>query len=273
MGSAVPLIDKAYFTLEEIEERWSLPRRDIAYLAENGLLRLSVRVFCVRIEHAYMEQTVEGEWCDVPYNHTNHSGLLDLLESDAFELFRDGGTTVTCFYHPREIIRLIGHTPILEVRISDIVVRREERDRVEADHRLHRESTTGCASGAAEASAFPAPRNMPARPPISVSDDGRYVRAGVLTFRLGEVQARIVRRLYEAAMAGEPWIDGKLLLRDAGSRSLRLSNVFKSQPRWRDLIEMDGRGNYRLVADRCTTVPNGGMTVGYRWDEGGISVG
>ena len=35
------LIDKAYFTLEEIEERWQLPHRDVVYLAENGLLKLS----------------------------------------------------------------------------------------------------------------------------------------------------------------------------------------------------------------------------------------
>ena len=44
------LIDKAYFTLEELEERWQLPQRDLVYLAENGLLRLSVRLFGVEIE-------------------------------------------------------------------------------------------------------------------------------------------------------------------------------------------------------------------------------
>jgi hypothetical protein len=44
------LIDKAYFTLEELEERWQLPHRDLVYLAENGLLRMSVRLFGVEIE-------------------------------------------------------------------------------------------------------------------------------------------------------------------------------------------------------------------------------
>ena len=33
-------IEKEYFALEELEERWQLPRRDLAYLAENGLLRV-----------------------------------------------------------------------------------------------------------------------------------------------------------------------------------------------------------------------------------------
>ena len=42
--------DKAYFTLEEIEERWQLPRRDIVYLAENRLLTLSVRLFGAHLE-------------------------------------------------------------------------------------------------------------------------------------------------------------------------------------------------------------------------------
>jgi len=206
MGSAVTLIDKAYFTLEEIEERWSLPRRDIAYLAENGLLRLSVRAFCVRIEHAYMEQTLEGEWCDVPYNHTNHSGLLDLLESDAFELFRDGCTTVTCFYHPGEIIRLIGHTPILEVSISDIVVRREERDRVEAEHRL-----------------VPSKATDPVSLGILIAADGRSVQIGDEVIPLGPVQAEVVRRLRAASDSGTPWQDGKALLRDAGATTMRLA--------------------------------------------------
>ena len=33
-------IEKEYFALEELEERWQLPRRDLAYLAENGLLKV-----------------------------------------------------------------------------------------------------------------------------------------------------------------------------------------------------------------------------------------
>jgi hypothetical protein len=56
------LIDKAYFTLEEIEERWRLPHRDVVYLAENGLLKLSVRLFHVHLEWGAFEEMPTGDW-------------------------------------------------------------------------------------------------------------------------------------------------------------------------------------------------------------------
>lgn len=37
-------IEKRYFSIEEIMERWRMPERDLGYLAENDELRLSVRV-------------------------------------------------------------------------------------------------------------------------------------------------------------------------------------------------------------------------------------
>ena len=65
-------------------------------------------------------------------------------------------------------------------------------------------------------------------------------------FRLGPIQAQVIRALHEAACAGEPWQSGKAILSAAGSKSLKMSDVFKSQKQWRSLIESNGRGNYRL---------------------------
>lgn len=42
-------IEKAYFTLPEILDRWSISEADLIYLAENDKLRLSVRVFGVPV--------------------------------------------------------------------------------------------------------------------------------------------------------------------------------------------------------------------------------
>jgi hypothetical protein len=55
--------------------------------------------------------------------------------------------------------------------------------------------------------------------------------------------------LHAAAEAGQPWQNGKALLTTAGSRSLKMVDVFKSKPEWRELIQSDGRGNYRLRFD------------------------
>jgi len=43
-------IEKEYFTLDEVESCWDMPRRDLVYLAENGLLKVSVRLYGIRIE-------------------------------------------------------------------------------------------------------------------------------------------------------------------------------------------------------------------------------
>ena len=50
-------IEKAYFTLPEILDRWSISEADLIYLAENDKLRLSVRVFGVPLELGDYEET------------------------------------------------------------------------------------------------------------------------------------------------------------------------------------------------------------------------
>ena len=58
-----------------------------------------------------------------------------------------------------------------------------------------------------------------------------------------------IRALHEAALRGEAWQSGKAILSSAGSKSLRMADVFKSQQDWRELIRSDRRGGYRLNVD------------------------
>jgi hypothetical protein len=48
-------IDKLYFTLKEVAERWQVKMDDLAYLAENGDLRVSVRLYNVHLEEGIYE--------------------------------------------------------------------------------------------------------------------------------------------------------------------------------------------------------------------------
>ena len=57
----------------------------------------------------------------------------------------------------------------------------------------------------------------------------------------------IIALLHHAARDGTPWQSGKDILAKAGLRCLRVQDVFKSHPGWRELIEWDGRGAYRLI--------------------------
>ncbi len=223
------LIDKAYFTLEEIEERWQLPHRDLAYLGENGLLRLSVRVFGVHMESGFFEESADGEWFRVAQDRCRFTGLQDLIERDVFRLFREGQVEVGCFHAPeREYRDLLEPTETVWIRPLDLLVRREERDRVESQHLIVRKGSSP--------------------PSLRQSNDYRQVHSAGLLFNLGPVQARVVKLLHEAATSSNPWREGKSILGEAGSASTRMADVFKSQPHWRRLIDSDGRGRYRLRA-------------------------
>jgi hypothetical protein len=80
-------IEKDYYALEEVEERWGIPRRDLAYLAENGLLKVSVRLYGVRIERGSYEETDDGQWFSIPEEQTWFQGLQDLRPHDVYKLF------------------------------------------------------------------------------------------------------------------------------------------------------------------------------------------
>ena len=225
-------IEKRYFSIEEVMERWRMPERDLGYLAENDELRLSVRVYDLPVEFGQFELYPQGTPTWRVTRTAVHSGLLDLHAGDAFMLFRCAERNLSDFRLPKGgAVRIAsGHEPLL-VLLGDLLMRREERDRFEKARGF---SGVGICSG---------------QPGLTASSDFRHVCCNGVHFRLGVVQARVVRLLAEASETGTPWQNGKKVLTQARSRSLRMADVFKSQPKWRELIESNGRGHYRLRMD------------------------
>ena len=223
------LVEKLYFDLEEVCERWSLPKRDVGYLAENGLLRVSVRLFDARIERGvYERDTLDGHPHRIPFEQAMFTGLQDLTRCDAFRVFVAGEAHVVQFDAPGDAYTaLIPPTEPLTVTPPQLVVRREERDRIECSGLLMR-------------------RQGGEPPTFEQRHDYREVRLGTLRLSLGRLQANVVRHLHEAAHVGDGWCAGKTVLARAGSTSKRMQDIFKSQPRWRELIELDRYGRYRL---------------------------
>ena len=221
-------IEKDYYILEEIEERWGLPRHDIAYLAENGLLKVSVRLYGIHIEYGSIEQTKDGQWLSIPGERAWFEGLLDLRPCDVYKLFHEGSVRIRTFAVPDgEYCRVLQPEDGILVRYRELIVRRDERDLVEARHGLGgtlRSDTRVVAS----------PR------------DFSEVTLGTQTFLLGAIQAQVVRILYDAAATASPWRPGKEVLAEAGASCTRMADLFKTQPGWRKLIQSDRRGKYRL---------------------------
>lgn len=222
-------IEKSYFTVPEILERWTMSEADLVYLAENDQLTLSIRVFNLPLEFGDYEETRDGERFPVPWEQGRFNGLLDLHAHDVFQLFRHGEIQSGHFRSSRaDYACLTGAREHITIRKRDLLLRREERDRFEAE------------TGFAGAAAGPRPGAFHA------SADYQDIRGNGQHFRLGAIQAQVVRALHEAANRGEPWQSGKAILAAAGSRSLKMSDVFKSKKNWRLLIEWNGRGAYRL---------------------------
>ncbi len=222
-------IEKLYFTLPEILKRWSISEDDLIYLAENDKVRLSVRVFGVRTEFGGFLETPEGERVRVPWENTRFNGLLDLHACDVFHLFRCGEIKIHEFRSSRaDYAKIMEGTPAVNVLIGDLLMRRDERDRFEKLKGFSERSGIGDSGG------------------FWASDDYREVRCNGHHFKLGPIQAEVVRALQEALEAGQPWQNGKVILTQAGSKSLRMADVFKSKKNWRQLIRSDRKGGYRL---------------------------
>lgn len=220
-------IDKHYFDLDEVSARWRMRIRDLGYLAENGDLLVSTRVECARLEHGTIE-IERGQEFRIPYEQEWFSGVIDLRRRDAFRIFRYGIAEVHYFHAEGDsYTAVIEPTPPVEVHLDHLVVRRDERDRIEAVH-------ASAGQTVAEGIAF------------QHASDYRHVRLGTTEMVLGPVQAEVVRLLHQAALSDNPWCDGKTLLSKAGATSLRMSDVLKSQKHWRLLILSDGRGRYQL---------------------------
>ena len=226
-GVVVAGFEKAYFRLEEIEERWGLPRRDLVYLVENGILQVSVRVWNLPIERGCYEDAAEGPF-PVPLERRLVSGLLDLTPAAAYRLLRDGQTTVENFAAPEgEYLWIMEPANSIDVRVEDLVIRREERDRVEREHPM--------GSRIAEKKSTFEQRN-----------DYSEIHLRGRNFHLGSCQAKVVKALHEAAKTGSPWRHGKTVLGEAGSSCSRMADLFKTQREWRTLILSDRKGRYRL---------------------------
>jgi hypothetical protein len=77
-------------------------------------------------------------------------------------------------------------------------------------------------------------------------DTYEHVRLEGSEFSLSKVQAGIVERLHKASGTSSPWVHLHELRDGIGFNTVTLSDLFKRQKNWRQLIASDGRGFYRL---------------------------
>ena len=228
------LIEKEYFTLSEVIDALGMPWTDIIYLAENGHLRLSVLVFQLPVDCGYCDHTGQDNFDRAGVGDpSNLTGLVDLGDRDAHLILKNGSAAVADFKaKPKEHCNIAAGARPQTFQKDDLLLRRSERARLE--------SLVKSKTAATRAEHF------------THSHGYREVTINGHRISLGARQADVVRQLHEAALRGNPWRNGKELLRNAGSESNRMHDLFKSKRlEWPLLIDSDGRGLYRLaISDR-----------------------
>jgi hypothetical protein len=204
---------RAYHDLAWLAQTWNVRLADIAYLGENDLLRLSIPVFDEELRDCPTDAVTVA-----PAEPRRFSGLLGLQSSDVFAIFRDGDAIIDLLLDPRgKRVRLL--TPKF-VLMGDLVVDEAERQRFEQlNPNLARRRACVCFK--------------------SFRWEGR-------SYTFTNLQARFLHRLHDAGLTAQPWLSGKSLLAEIGSALVKPGDLFRRNRQWRDIIDHDQRGNYRL---------------------------
>lgn len=238
---------KSYFHLTEIAERWSASIQDLACYTLDGLLEVAIMAIAIRVEAGRFEVSDRGVF-RVPEGEKVLNGPQPVVSSDLWPVFRTGAGRITRFkpHSADGYIDLSEDIEPIVVDLQDLLVTRSERKRFETAHGLAAGESSGPASGKpAEDCSF-----------LQRNNYAEVVLNGEV-FRLGLLQASIVRALHQASRSDNPWRHGKELLASSNAQTMRMVDLFKTKRNWRTLIVSDGRGYYRLnLPDQPTARPS-----------------
>ncbi len=226
------LLDKTYDRLHNLWTRWGMSQEDAFYAIENGLLRT-----CVWLPLRYVERGVIKDGKFIYERHEPKEGFIGVRPEDFRRICSTGRAKLREFHSVKQaghIIRMAYEPPqpAIMVRISDLVVLQEDRKKFEETYQIGQIEVT-----------------PPATKPISdftFSNDYRHVTLDGHEYHLGDVQARVVELLHDAARSRQPWVHGKTLIYESASGAVRLRDLFKHKRGWRNLIIANERGYYRL---------------------------
>ncbi len=90
-----------------------------------------------------------------------------------------------------------------------------------------------------------APPHAPAEE-FAFSEGYRRVRIREHKFDFSGGQCTVIRLLHEASRSSDPWVVGKTLIYAAGYNFMYVGDAFRRHKNWRELIEGNRRGLYRL---------------------------
>ncbi len=214
-----------YYDLSQLADRWESCVSNIQHYVETGKLASACWLDKCVVEYGRWKQAGNGFDLFEPHSISRFKGFVGIYSDDARLAFRDGLVENPHLYSLQDSSYTMRLVQECEFKLSakNICVLHSEVVHFEA-HFLKREVDV----------------------PFHFTDDYQTLYDKERMIRLGVIQAHVMRQLHEASQADNPWLYGKRLLDKAGSQSLQLKSLFRHQKHWRDWIESDGRGYYRL---------------------------
>lgn len=216
--------EKDYYYLEELDAR-GVSLADIKYWLAKGHIEVSVWLDGVSLEFAHKE-IVDGKYVKTAEVIDDFYGLQQLHKRDVHDILRHGCKRLRqfCAYNGYHSIALEAEHESIELSDRDLVIPKDQLGKISSKKSNH---------------------------PLGfvVENNGRYVRKENREWHFSDMQAALIRALYDASLTESPWLNGKQTLHLIGAQTFRVKDLFKHQSNWRDLVESNGKGYYRLLTD------------------------
>lgn len=233
------LPDRQFYALADLKKCWQISRSELQQWLTNGDLKAHV---WLPLMSAYkITELRDGSAIKLAPELCHWEGYILFSRHACMRLLKTGEIRVREFSASISGDRycLPETADDITIKIDDLVILSEERVRFEKAHEFqgvcnHIRPVTLDRSSLKDTQG------------TYIDPTFKIVTHEGVEHRMGNIQADVLRQLCESAKHGSPWQHGKQLLHLAGSQSYSLSNLFKHKPIWKELIESDGRGLYRI---------------------------
>lgn len=205
-------IQTEYLDIECLADRWKCKIGLIEVLAETGKIKCCIRPAAIKNAIKSSRPTTENEKIQLALQH-------NLEQDEIYKLFSNRTT-------PQKITsyrKNIPDAPEINVLFTDVIVYVENIEDYENKCGMNDDDDIKI-----------------------LSKDFTYIMWRGRGIKFGETQGKVLKILWEAREAGEPWVYGKRLLTAVGSEAERLRGLFRHNKYWKDIIVSDYRGKYRL---------------------------
>lgn len=237
MKVKVHLPVKAFYSLDDVKKRWRLETSDIQQFLTDGILRAHYWLPVMSVER--LDRKIQGGRIVTARALQHWEGYMPIERRHFWRLFKSGQTSVYSFTVDDVCYQMPDGVDAIVVEINDVTILSAECRRFEEEHDL-------CAAVACRLNGSDVMADAPLFDPSF-----RKITFGGCEYRFGRKQAGALRLLYEGALRGEPWQNGKQILRQVESDSYSLSNLFKRKKKaiWNSLVESTIGGEFRMRKD------------------------